>query len=311
MKWLKNHILNTPAYRMAISRLEKKRLKDYDVSFFTVLSIFFRKIKQDDIEQRANGVAFNFTLSVFPALIFFFSLIPYIPIQDLDGNILMFMAQVLPQGIWEEALPTIHDIVSRPRGRLLSFGFIFTIFASSNGMTVLMNAFNRCYKTRESRGLFRKRFTAIALTVMLGSVLVVAIVLLIVGQYAVDYLLVQGFLNDIVSVYFIALLRYGVVFLVFFLAISTIYYVAPAVHTRWKFVSLGSIVAACLCIIATHLFSYFLTNFSSYNRLYGSIGTFIGLMVWFYLLSIVLLLGFEINASIDEAKTKALKIKPV
>jgi membrane protein len=311
MKWLKNHILNTPAYRRAISKLQEKRLKDYDVSFFTVLSIFFGKIKQDDIEQRANGVAFNFTLSVFPALIFFFSLIPYIPIQELDGKILMFMAQVLPQGIWEEALPTIHDIVSRPRGRLLSFGFVFTIFASSNGMMVLMNAFNRCYRTRESRGLFRKRFTAIALTVMLGTVLVVAIVLLIVGQYVVDYLLVRGFLNDIVSVYFIALLRYGVVFLVFFLAISTIYYVAPAVHTRWKFVSLGSIVAACLCIIATHLFSYFLANFSSYNRLYGSIGTFIGLMVWFYLLSIVLLLGFEINASIDEAKTKALKIKPV
>lgn len=310
MERLKKHILNTPAYRIAVSRLDKKRLKGHDVSFLTVLDVFFKKIKQDDVDLRAYGVAFNFLLSVFPALIFFFTLIPYIPIQELDNRIILFMAQILPQGIWEDSLPTIHDIVSRPRAQLLSFGFVFTIYASSNGMVVLMQAFNRCYKTRESRGYFQKRATAILLTIMLGIVLIFAIGFLIVGQLVIDSLRNQGLFNAALSIYSIALIRYLVVFLVFFLTISFIYYIAPAVQVRWRFITLGSVVAASLCIIVTQLFSYFLNNFASYNRLYGSIGTLIGLMLWFYLLSLILLIGFEINASIDVAKTKALIGKP-
>jgi membrane protein len=101
-------------------------------------------------------------------------------------------------------------------------------------------------------------------------------------------------------------LQYSVTFALFFVAISIIYYWAPAIHKRWRFFSVGSLIAAVLCILVTHFFSYYISNFASYNRLYGSIGTVIALMLWFFLLSFLILLGFEINACIDEAKRETL-----
>jgi membrane protein len=306
---LRRRFLRIGPYRGFLRLLKTTHLRGRpDVSYMQVLDVFLTKIKKDEIEPRANGVAFNFTLSIFPAIIFLFTLIPYVPIQDLDAQIIMSLAQVLPRGIWVEAAPTISDIVSRPRGRLLSFGFIFTVITATNGMMVLMDAFNKCYRTSERRSYLRRRLVALLLTIILGGVLIVAIAFLIWGQNFLGRLEDVGVMSTTMFLLY-DLLRYAVVFMIFFLAISFIYYIAPAVHRRWRFFSLGSIVAANLCILITNLFSYYLNNFATYNRLYGSIGTFIGLMLWFYLLSIIILVGFEINASIDEAKYGAVNVK--
>jgi membrane protein len=267
-----------------------------------VLKIFWRKIQKDELDARANAVAFNFTLSVFPALIFLFTLIPYIPIENLDRQIMSLLGQVLPEGIYIEASSTIEDIVSRPRGNLLSIGFILTLYVATNGVIALMNAFNRSYRTGEKRSFLKKRLMAVIITFVLAFVLFMAIVLLIVGNIVLNLLLEYDILTDTLSFYAISFLQYIVVFLVFFTAISFIYYLAPSVSKRWRFLSVGSVLAAVLCIAITHLFSFYISNFATYNKLYGSIGTFIGLMIWLYLLSLTILLGFEINASIDEAK---------
>jgi membrane protein len=270
-----------------------------------VLEILVRKFQSDEIAPRANAIAFNLTLSVFPAVIFLFTLIPYIPIPQLDTRIMLFLGQVLPAGIYAEIATTIYDIVSRPRGNLLSLGFLFALFAATNGMMAIMDAFNRSYRTRERRGFLYTRLVATGLTVMLVMVLFVAVVLLIVGNVVLDWIAahdVYHLLNDQVSVALIGLLQYAVVFFVFFTGLSTIYYVAPTIHERWNFFSIGAMVAAVLCIGVTHAFSYYITNFASYNKLYGSIGTFIGLMIWFLLLSFIILLGFEVNVSIAETR---------
>ncbi len=275
-----------------------------------LLQILVRKFRSDEIAPRANAVAFNLTLSVFPAVIFLFTLIPYIPIPQLDTRIMVFLGQVLPAGIYAEIATTIYDIVSRPRGNLLSLGFLFALFAATNGMMAIMDAFNRSYRTRERRSFLRTRLVATALTVMLVLVLFLAVVLLIVGNVALEWIAahdVYHLLDDQVSVALISLLQYAVVFFVFFTGLSTIYYVAPAIHERWNFFSIGALVAAVLCIAVTHAFSYYITNFASYNKLYGSIGTFIGLMIWFLLLSFIILAGFEVNVSIDEARRQRSK----
>jgi membrane protein len=126
-------------------------LRDRKTSLSKVLKILFRKIQKDELDARANAVAFNFTLSVFPALIFLFTLIPYIPIDNLDKQIMSLLGQVLPAGIYVEASATIEDIVSRPRGNLLSIGFILTLYVATNGVIALMNAFNRSYRTGEKK----------------------------------------------------------------------------------------------------------------------------------------------------------------
>jgi membrane protein len=295
-------ILHSELYRKLKTRSDTFYLHDKKTSLSKVLKIFWRKIQKDELDARANAVAFNFTLSVFPALIFLFTLIPYIPIENLDRQIMSLLGQVLPEGIYIEASSTIEDIVSRPRGNLLSIGFILTLYVATNGVIALMNAFNRSYRTGEKRSFLKKRLMAVIITFVLAFVLFMAIVLLIVGNIVLNLLLEYDILTDTLSFYAISFLQYIVVFLVFFTAISFIYYLAPSVSKRWRFLSVGSVLAAVLCIAITHLFSFYISNFATYNKLYGSIGTFIGLMIWLYLLSLTILLGFEINASIDEAK---------
>lgn len=289
--------------------LSRIYLRDGKTPLWLVVKHLVVEIDKDDIIPSANAVAFNFTLSVFPAIIFLFTLIPYFPIENLDAKILDLMGQVLPDTLYREFSTTINDIVSRPRGGLLSLGFVLAFYAATNGMMSLMTAFNRAYRTIDRRGFLRTRLIATALTSLLVFALIIAVVVVIVGNVVLDWLVrhdIWGFLNDDITFFLISALQYGVTFALFFVAISIIYYWAPAIHKRWRFFSAGSLIAAVLCILVTHFFSYYISNFASYNRLYGSIGTLIGLMLWFFLLSFLILFGFEINACIDEAKRETL-----
>jgi membrane protein len=313
-KLIADRIRHSPWYQFVLHRLDTWYVDNNQTSMRLVLQIFFRKLRNDEIGPRANAVAFNLTLSVFPAIIFLFTLIPYIPIPQLDTRIMLFLGQVLPQGIYTEIATTIYDIVSRPRGNLLSLGFVFALFTATNGMMAIIDAFNRSYRTRDRRSFLYTRLIATGLTFMLAFVLFLAVVLLIVGNVAMDWIKEHDayqLFDDNISLFFVSLLQYVVVFFVFFTGLSTIYYVAPAIHERWKFLSPGALISSLLSIGVTHLFSFYLTNFASYNKLYGSIGTFIGLMIWFLLLSFIILLGFEVNASLHEAKRKKDAILPL
>lgn len=287
--------------------MQRHHLRNTTTSFYQILIILKSKLLKFDIDIRAAAVAYNFTLAIFPTIIFLFSVIPYIPVKNLDLQILNLLSEVMPIGIFEEAKVTIVEIVSKPRGSILSFGFIFALYASTSGMMALMRAFNMTNETAEKRGFIKSRLIAVMLNFMLTFVLMISIVVLIVGRFAVDFLFDEGILNRDFNFYIFQIISYFVVFSVFFVTISVIYYIAPAIPKRWRFFNSGSITASILTIIITNLFSYYLLNFASYNRLYGAIGTLIALMVWFYLIALILILGFDINASIEESKETSNK----
>jgi membrane protein len=295
-------IQNIKPLKPIISYLQKIYEQYTHTTLYQVLKVLIYKLIQFDIDVRAAAVAFNFTLAIFPSIIFMFSLIPYIPLAHLDQRIISLLADVMPEGIFKEAQNTIVEIVSKPRGGVLSLGFIFALYASTSGVMALMRAFNMTDRTVEKRGFIKARLIAVMLNFFLTFVLVLAILVLIVGRLSVDFLFDEGILNRDITFYTIQFLSYLVIFFVFFITISIIYYFAPVSHKRWKFMNVGSITAAILTILITNLFSYYLSNFASYNRLYGTIGTFIALMVWLYLVALILILGFEINASIQETK---------
>jgi membrane protein len=292
---------NTKLYHSTRTFLQNHHLQNNTTTFYQLLTILRSKLHKFDIDVRAAAVAYNFTLAIFPTIIFLFSVIPYIPVQNLDLQILSLLSEVIPAGIFEEAKATITEIVSKPRGSVLSFGFIFALYASTSGMMALMRAFNMTNETAEKRGFLKSRLIAVMLNFMLTFVLMISIIVLIVGRFAVDFLFEEGILNRDFNFYIFQIISYFVVFSVFFVTISVIYYIAPAIPKRWKFFNSGSITASILTILITNLFSYYLSNFASYNRLYGAIGTLIALMVWFYLIAIILILGFDINASIAES----------
>jgi len=290
--------------RLFIDWMRDFRFKKYeDVSLYTLVRTFFRKLQKDDTIDRANGVAFNFILAIFPAIIFLFTLIPYISQYVPSVNqqsILEFLSNLLPDTMMDAVYTTVQDIMGKTRGGLLTFGFLFSLYLATNGTMSLMRAFNACYKTNENRSGFKMRLIATALTVGLAFVLMSAIVLLVVGEILLDSAL--GLLSiDQYTVQLILTLRFVVIFIVFFVAIATIYYFGPAIHFNWKFFSVGSFIATFLCLAVSYGFSFYVSNYGTYNKLYGSIGVMIAIMVWVQLITIVLMVGYEINASVHQA----------
>lgn len=317
----KRLILQWNPARLVLVWMKNIRFSNHeDVSLYRIVRRFLHNLQDDEIMDRANGVAFNFILAIFPAIIFLFTLIPYITPYFPEINresILGFLEELaksgfMPPNMYEVASSTILDIVSNQRGGLLTLGFFFALVLSTNGMLALMRAFNACYKTIENRTAIKTRLIATGLTINMTIVIFLTIVLLVVGQFILEYLMtnVQSLTDFNLSSFQVGLLfalRFLIIFITFFLAISTIYYFGPAIHYNWRFFSIGSLVATLLCLAVSYGFSYYITNFGTYNKVYGSIGVLIALMVWVQLITVVLLVGYEINASIhDSIRAEAL-----
>lgn len=275
-----------------------------DISVYRFLEILWSNIVTFDLDQRATSVAFSFLLAVFPAILFLFTLIPYIPIDHLDIQIMDFSRNLMPEGLYDVVAQTIYEIISRPRGDILSFGFIFSLYAATNGINSLTRAFNGSLEEKKSRGFVRSRGTAALVLLILVFVLVCAVIILIVGKIVLNYIAGQGLFNSQLNLLAIHALGYISIFFIFYFGIASLYYFAPAIHKRIRFFNFGAVFASVLCILATNLFSYYLENFSSYNKLYGSIGTLIAIMVWIYLICLILILGFEINVDLRQERYK-------
>jgi membrane protein len=303
--------------RIVIHWMRKIKFKRWDnVSLYKIFKLFIRNLREDEILNRANSVSYSFMLAIFPAVIFLFTLIPYItqliPSVNTE-SIMQFLAGIMPPSMYDVINSTVRDIISNQRGGLLTLGFVFSLYLATNGMMSLMSAFNACYKTSDRRKGWRMRLVATGLTINLAIVLCLAVVLLVVGQLFLDYVMLnlnkvewlEGIDNWTVNVFLG--LRFIVIFVVFFLAVSTVYYFGPAIHYNWRFFSIGSFLATLSILGVSYGFSYYVTNFSTYNKVYGSIGVLIALMVWVQLVTVVLLIGYEINASIhDAARMQAL-----
>jgi membrane protein len=295
MKKLKAWLGINQLMRWAVARLSSIHLTKYETSLLDFLQFLFRKMEKDHVMEMSRSMAYSFVLSIFPAIIFLFTLIPHIPIEHLDTAILHNLEQVLPRGIYEVAESTIYDIVARPQTGLLSFGFLFTIYAAVNGIVAMITVFNKCYKTHDNRSFVRR----IAISVQILFLLVFCVVSSIALQIVVEMIFNEiGFYQQ-VEVVFLSIIRYLLPYLLFLMSFSLIYSLAPAITHPWKFFSLGSLIAAFLAVAFSILFILYFNNFSSYNKVYGSIGALIGLMLWIYFMSLIVLLGFEINAALE------------
>jgi len=303
------YLLDSRTYSKIVHRLDNIHLRNKEVSIYKILENLFFNINNDDILHKASSVAFSFTLAVFPALIFLFTLLPYIPISDLpyvEGEDFQQSLQSLigELAMLKQVSTTIEDLLKNPRGDLLSFSVLLSLFLSTNGMMELVQTFNKIYKTIEKRGYWYTRLNASLLTVILALVFFTGILVLIFGSLALNFMLENGIINQDLLYYSIYGLKFLVLFILFLIAFSSIYYFGPALHNKWKFISIGSVIATLLSILVSFLFSFYITNFGTYNKIYGSIGAMIALMVWIYMVSVILLVGYEINSSIDQAASQ-------
>jgi len=278
-------------------------LSIYDVAIF-----FWKGLMEGAITTRASSLAFNFFLAFFPSIIVFFTLIPYIPIEGLQETLMELLGTVLPPSTNEITFQTLEDIINNPRGGLLSVGFILALYFSTNGINSLIEAFNASYHIREIRPLIQQRILSLGLTLLLSVMLIIAIGLIIFGTVVVNYLVNV----EIITASAANLIIYGkwmVMLTMLFCGISILFHLSPALKSKWKLFSPGSIFATIFIIITSIGFNYYIQNFSQYNKIYGSIGTLMIILLWMYFNSIILLTGFELNASISNAKNKSENLK--
>ena len=268
----------------------------YDVAIF-----FVKGLQEGAITTRASSLAFNFFLAFFPSIIVFFTLIPYIPIIGFQETLMEILSNILPPSTNNATFNTLDDIINNQRGGLLSIGFILALYFSTNGMSSLIQAFNASYHIRENESIIKHQLLSILLTVVISALVFLTIILIIFGKttitYLVDFQLISQ--NKIV---FLKIAKWIILIFMLFVGITTIFNIGPAIKSKIKIFSPGAILATLFIILTSIVFSYYIDNFSQYNKIYGSIGTLIIILLWIYFNAIFLLIGFELNASILNAK---------
>lgn len=273
------------------------------LSFYIVTKFFFHGIRNGTLNTRASALAFSFFLALFPSIIFLFTLIPYIPIENFQESLFNLMQSFLPKSAFEAAEETIADIIKNPHGGLLSFGFISALYFSTNGFNAMMDAFNETYHDIETRTAVEQRLISLLMVVISTVLISVAILLIITSEFVLTKLISA----DGITYFLIHVGKYVILVAVCLFFISFNYFMGPKRKSRFHFLSPGSILATTLIIVTSLLFAYYVNNFGNYNKLYGSIGALIVIMVWIYFVSFILLLGFDLNVSIQSAKKKHSK----
>ena len=259
---------------------------------YTVAIFFIKEIQKESLVNKASSLSYNFMMAIFPSIIFLFTLIPYIPIKNFQNQLMTFIALLLPENAYLAFETTFEDIVKNQH--------------------TLMQAFNKSSLITETRSFLKQRIVALNLTLLTAFGLILGVGVMVIGEFIINGVKSTLKFNDSnFWIYLIAVIRWFIIIGVYFVTISILYRYGPANPKRWKMFSPGAWFATILAILTSIGFSFYINNFSNYNKLYGSIGTLLVIMIWLYLNSIIILLGFELNASIDLSKRSIVLEKPV
>ena len=295
-------ILTTSApVKFIIRRSKKISLPGFaGIPLYDVVNFFVNQLQKSSLNERAASIAFNLLLAIPPACIFLFTLIPFLPVEGLMNELYELIREILPVRDENEAIINfLSDFTTRQRNDLLSFGFILALFFSSNAMIGILQSFNKIdYIGFSQRNLLQERWVAIKLTVIMFIIILLSIAVMVLRESVLVWLGIEN--KFILSV--LNNSRWVIILLIFFFTISSIYRYAPSISKKWKLINPGSLLSTFLMIAFTMLFSYWVINFGNYNKLYGSLGTILILMLLIFFNSLVLLIGFELNVSINSLK---------
>lgn len=280
------------------------RSKAFTVNFmgglplYWIIVFFFRNLGKESINLRASSIAFNLVLSLFPALIFLFTLLPYIPIEDLHQQIMVFLKSLMPVSAYQIVDTTITDILAKPRSGLLSFGLLAALWFASNGIFSLMETFNK----RDRRSFWKKRSIAIGLTFALGILLVTIISLFLLTEFSIELLIYYTPIDHDVLAVSLMIVRWLLLFLLLFGACVILYRLGDIRSQKWRYTFPGAVLASILAVATSGLYAFYVESFGNYNRLYGSLGAMIITMLWLYFNAMTLIIGHEFNRALGHAK---------
>ena len=299
---------NIPVIRYFVQILKKIKVPGLGgFSLYELLELYFRGIIDGAFSYHASAVAFSFFMALFPFALFILNLIPYIPIEGFQNDFLQFVKEGVPPNTYDAIANIINDILNNSHSGLVSSGFLLSIFLMANGINGILGGFESSRHVLEKRGFFNQYFVALGISLLLSILLLLTVAIIVVFEVAIQKTTIQDVLNDQIPL--IILGRYVFVILMILITSSMLLRYGTKQAHKPPFVSVGSVFTTVLVIVSSYFFGIWVIRFSKYNELYGSIGTLLIMMFYIWINCMILLLGFELNATIHKLRKEKSSIK--
>ena len=274
------------------------------LSFYDLMELYIIGIAQGAFSYRAGAIAFSFFMALFPFALFILNLIPFIPIENFQDDFLQFVSEGVPPNTFEAIKTIIDDILNNSYKGLLSSGFILSIFLMSNGINAILGGFETSYHITISRSFIRQYIVALGMSVLFSIILIVTVAAIVVSEVIIQKIQLHEMVDANISL--IEITRYGFVILMILITTSLLFKFGAKETSKISFISIGSVFTTILILLSSYVFGIYVVKFAKYNELYGSIGTLLILMFYIWINCMILLLGFELNATINKLKRKNL-----
>lgn len=296
------YLLKIPILKGIVKFLRKIQIPGFSgMSIYDLGKIYIKGIFHGTLSARAGGIAFSFLMAIFPFLIFILTLIKYIPIDGFQDDFLFLINQWLPptttDAVYEQA---ISPILNHNYGGIISLYFLLSVLFMTNGITAIFGGFETSYHISVNRNFFRQYIIALGVALLLALYLVLTVIVAFYFELIIEHLKASGIVSN--TYFWIHLGQKGFFALMLFVTVATLYYFGTKEGKFTSFFSPGAIMTTLLFFILFQLFGIYVVKYSKYNELYGSIGTLLVFMLFIWLNSILLLLGFELNASLNQLK---------
>jgi membrane protein len=308
---LEDKLDKIPVINVLVRFLKKVKLPGLEgLSFYDLVELYVTGIVKGALTTRASAIAFNFFMALFPFLIFVLIIIPYVPIDDFKMEFLRFLESFLPPNTSDFFFENIFENIDQSkRGGLLSSVFVLSILLMANGVSAVFSGFQNSYHEQLSRNVFRQYLYALGVALILAFLLIITIVVL--GYFQIyfiqkllDTLENKGYQVGNQSVFWFDITKYAFFVIMVYMATATLYYFGTKEGKHSKFFSVGALFTTLLIILSSYLFGIYIEHFGQYNKLYGSIGALLILLFYLWLNSNILLMGYELNASMNKLRKR-------
>lgn len=277
-------------------------MRFHDIRGIGWTTLFRRSLQgfaRDRMQVYAAALAFRMLFAIFPFLLFLLAIVGFLGVPEFFGWLRQQAQIALPAPIVEQVNPIVDDLRSR-RGGLLTTGILVALWTASLAVRDLMYAMNNAYDVKETRPFWKMYGIALLTTLAAAFILLTTAAFMLLGPEVVEWAArILNFSGTVASVW--PWLRWPVIIVLLMLVVALLYYVTPNVEQRFRFLSLGAVIAVGVWIAASIGFSIYVRNFTDYSALYGGVGAVILLLVYFYVSAMVLLFGAEINVTIERA----------
>lgn len=302
-KPIEEKLLKIPVLKVLVKLGKKIKVPGLQgMSLYDLLEMYFIGIINGALTSRAGAIAFSFFMALFPFLLFILTLIPFVPIEGFQEDFLSYLNQLLPPTTSESVNLVINDIFNNRYSGLLSFGVLTSIFLMTNGVNAIFGGFEYSYHVKVTRNVIKQYLVALSVSIVLSILLMLTVAITIYFAIGIENLKANGWVND--DVFWIKVGRIVFFLLMIYTSVSILYNYGVKDLSQRRYFTPGAILTTVLTVLMFYLFGIYVEKFAQYNQLYGSIGTLLVLMLFVWLNSIILLLGFELNASMNRLRLK-------